>query len=131
LDGQPLTYNFSYEPADISRIALFRNAQWVGDLSAKELRQPDGSTLSLSLGAYQLAKIMARSQGKDPNDWLSYIGEIDELAQNRLAEKKKVQRNANRKSTSSKLPPPTTVSNYTELLASFVETDLGEVGKQL
>ncbi len=130
LDGQPLNYNFSYEPADISRIALFRNAQWVGDLYAKELRQPDGSTLSLSLGAYQLAKIMAHSQGKDPNDWLSYIGEIDELAQNRLAEKKKVQRTANRKSASSKLPPPITVSNYTELLASFVETDLDEVGKQ-
>ena len=90
LDGHPVNYNFSYEPADISRIALFRNAQWVGDLRAKELRQPDGSTLSLSLGEYKMAKAMAHSQGKNTNEWLGYIGEIDELTRNRLAEKKKI-----------------------------------------
>lgn len=130
LDGHPVNYNFSYEPADISRIALFRNAQWVGDLRAKELRQPDGSTLSLSLGEYKMAKAMAHSQGKNTNEWLGYIGEIDELTRNRLAEKKKIQRNVNRKGSSDKIPEPTKSSDYTDLLASFVETDLDEFGKQ-
>ena len=130
LDGHPVNYNFSYEPADISRIALFRNAQWVGDLHAKELRQPDGSTLSISLGEYQMAKVMAHRQGKDTHDWLGYIGEIDELTRSRLAEKKKIQRNVKRKGSSDKIPEPTQSSDYTDLLASFVETDLDEFGKQ-
>jgi len=145
LDGHSLRYNFSYEPADISRIALFRNEQWVGDLRAKELRRPDGSTLSLSLWEHKMAKALVHSQGQDANDWLGYIGEIDELTQSRLAEKKKVQRTANRQSSASKVPHSATPADmssisvksmqpdYTDLLASFVESDvsgLDELGKQ-
>ena len=77
-----------------------------------------------------MAKAMAHSQGKNTNEWLGYIGEIDELTRSRLAEKKKIQRNVKRKGSSDKIPEPTKSSDYTDLLASFVETDLDELGKQ-
>jgi hypothetical protein len=92
-----------------------------------------------------MAKALVHSQGQDANDWLGYIGEIDELTQSRLAEKKKVQRTAIRQSSASKVPHSATPADmrpisvksmqpdYTDLLASFVESDvsgLDELGKQ-
>lgn len=89
LDGRSVRYNYSYEPADISRIALFCHEQWVGDLYARELRLPDGSTMPLSLWEQKMAKALARSDGQSARDWLTYVHEIDELAQSRLAERKR------------------------------------------
>ncbi len=42
-DGSPVHYHFRYDPADISRISLFRDGIWVGDGHAKELQRADGT----------------------------------------------------------------------------------------
>ena len=91
-DGKPIHFRLSYEPADIRRLALFAQDQWLGDVYAKELRLPDGSTRSLSLWECQLAKDLARMQEQTSRDWLRYIDQIDKLTQNRFAERKKGQR---------------------------------------
>jgi hypothetical protein len=91
-DKELLRYHFSYDPADISRIALFRNGKQVSSLEAKELRQADGSTMSISLWEQKLAKAMAQEKGYSTRDWLKHIHELDELNQRRLAEKKKAHR---------------------------------------
>jgi len=129
-DGQPLLYHFSYDPSDISRIALFRDEQWIGDVYAKELRQPDGSTRGLSLWEHRMAKALAHVKGKDPYDWLSYISEIDTLTKSRLSEKKKAQRAAKKQNSNPPSPRPGSSDplngrpDYTELLASFVDPEV-------
>lgn len=130
LDGRPLPYHFSYDPADISRIALFSHEQWAGDVYAKELRQSDGLTRGLSLWEHNMAKALAHAQGKNPRDWLSTIGEIDALTQSRLSEKKKARRAAKRQisthpaTRSGSNDPLRERSDYTELLASFVDPEV-------
>jgi len=133
-DGQLLRYHFSYDPADISRIALFCKEQWVGDVYAKELRQPDGSTRKLSLWEHKASKALAQAKGENPLDWLNYIHEIDELARRRITEKKKARRtaakqnaaNARSKGSGQSRPndPASVQSNYTDLLAGFVKSEV-------
>jgi hypothetical protein len=133
-DGRVLPYNFSYEPADISRLALFRDGHWLMDVSAKELRLADGSRLPVSLWERKIARILARHDGKSSRDWLAYIHNIDELTQRRLAEKKKARRHQAGQNTKAKpninIQATETTSKqngvndsrqtYTELLAKFV-----------
>jgi hypothetical protein len=138
LDGRSVRYNYSYEPADISRIALFCHEQWIGDLYARELRLPDGSTMPLSLWEQKMAKALAHSDGQSARDWLTYVHEIDELAKSRLAERKKALRQATRSDASTRGARPggevqameTAMeqtrsadprNDYTDLLAAFVE----------
>jgi hypothetical protein len=138
LDGRSTRYNYSYEPADISRIALFCREQWVADLYAKELRLPDGSTMPLSLWEQKMAKDLARSHGQSARNWLAYVHEIDELTKSRLTERKKALRQATRpNSSTSGVRPEGEVqatetaieqtrmadprNDYTDLLAAFVE----------
>jgi hypothetical protein len=128
-DGQPVAYHFSYEPADISRLALFQQGRWVGDIYAKELRLPDGSTLAVSLWERQTALRLARAAGRSPRDWLIYLQEIEELTRRRLAEKKQARRMVSK--ATSRLPvdlPAVEAAlsqapadqTYTDLLAGFV-----------
>ncbi len=133
-DGRALPYNFSYEPADISRLALFRAGHWLMDVSAKELRLADGSSLPVSLWERKIARILARRDGKSSRDWLAYIHNIDELTKCRLAEKKKTRRHQAGQNAKVKPNPniqateTTSKQNdlddgrqtYTELLAKFV-----------
>ena len=57
--GRAAQYQFRYDPADISRISLFRDGEWVGDGSARELQQADGTVRHISLAEWK----MARSEG--------------------------------------------------------------------
>ncbi len=133
-DKELLRYHFSYEPADISRIALFRDGKPVSLLKAKELRQADGSTMSISLWEQQLAKAMAQKKGYSARDWLKHIHELDELHQRRLAEKKKAHRmgraivvepaDAEPQTMETALEQAAvdeTKQSYTEWLANFVD----------
>ncbi len=133
-DGRALPYNFSYEPADISRLALFRAGHWLMDVSAKELRLADGSRLPVSLWERKLARILARRDGQSCRDWLAYLYNIDDLTQQRLAEKKRVRRSLTRQTATAKPKvnlqvietaleqsyPNGNQQNYTELLTNFV-----------
>jgi hypothetical protein len=91
-DGKPIRYHFSYEPADISRLALLRDGRPVSLLHAQELRLPDGSTRSISLWEQQMARALARTGGYSTRDWLKHVHQIDEVYRRRLAEKKKAHR---------------------------------------
>lgn len=95
-NGQRIQFSFRYDPADISRLALFRDGAWVGDIYAKQLRQPDGSFLSISLAERQLAQKIARNAGQSSRNWLSYIRDIDELSQLRHRERQTARRQSSR-----------------------------------
>src|SRR2546429_9081704 len=73
-DGQAIGYHFRYDPADISRIALFRDGTWVGDGYAKELQLADGTYRHVSLAEWKMAKQqVARgadgTEGKTPAEF--------------------------------------------------------------
>lgn len=123
-DGQPIAYHFSYEPADISRLALFQQGQWVGDVYAKELRLPDGRTAALSLWERQLALRLARTAGQSPRDWLAYIRDIEELTRRRLAEKKQVRRTASKVAAGRPVDLPAVEAALSQTPADPVYTDL-------
>jgi len=94
--GQPVAYNFRYDPTDISRISLFRNGDWVGDGYARELQQADGSYRHLSLAEWKTAKRLAASndplaQGNTAEE-LALVTDLSALGKRRAQEKKAVQR---------------------------------------
>jgi hypothetical protein len=137
-NGQPVPFNFHYDPADISCLALFRDGAWVGDVYAKQLRQPDGSLYLISLAERQLAQKMARQAGQSPRDWLRYIQEIDELNQTRQRERQAARRHApngparlateakDMESALGNLSTTASYQTYTDLLTAF----LGEVNHE-
>jgi hypothetical protein len=127
-DGVSLPYYFSYEPNDISRLALFRDDRWLGDVYAKQLRRADGSTRSISLWERKMAQALARDRGRASQDWLALITELDELSQRRTQERKQAQRQSKRKAEPA---PQAQVAfeqrtgvdqepDYTDLLVNFV-----------
>jgi hypothetical protein len=90
-DGQPIAYSIRYDPANISKIALFREDAWIDDIGAKELRLPDGSQKAISLWEVETAKALAREESGDTRDWLAYVNRADELAKRRRSEKRRRQ----------------------------------------
>ena len=60
-----------YDPADVSKIALFREDEWIDDIGAKELRLPDGSHKLTSLWEVETAKFLAREENGDSRDLAS------------------------------------------------------------
>lgn len=126
--GQSINYGFSYEPDDISHLAIFQDQQWLGDVHAKQLRRADGSLRSISLWERRMAQALARDQGQVSQDWLDFITELDELGQQRVAEKRQAKRKAKTQSASSspktKMPVQDTMTSiepdYTELLLNFI-----------
>lgn len=122
IDGQRVQYGFSYDPANISCLAIFRDQRWVGDVYAKELRRADGSTRTISLWERQMAQVLARDRGQASLDWLAFVTELDELGQTRAAEKRQAKRQNGIQTC-----PPSALSaedtpeiDYTALLRDFV-----------
>jgi hypothetical protein len=96
-EGKAVQYNFRYDPADISRIALFRNGEWVGDGKARELQQADGTYRQISLAEWRTAKRLAGSEtnqteGQTPAE-LALVSDCHSLSKQRTQEKKAAQRN--------------------------------------
>ena len=95
--GRVVQYNFRYDPVDISRISLFRNGEWVGDASARELQRADGTFRHISLVEWKGAKRLAGSEtnqteGQTPAE-LALVSDLQMLSQQRTQEKKAAQRN--------------------------------------
>lgn len=105
-DGKPVHYSYSYDPSDISRIALFREDKYVCDLYAKQLRNADGSHLHPGLADRQLARKLAVKSGEAALQWLKFVQEAQELGSKRQAEQKAMQKSEKRKAKQQK--PPTT-----------------------
>lgn len=91
MDSQPIEYSIRYDPANISKIALFREDEWIDDIGAKELRLPDGSYKVTSLWEVETAKSLAKDENGDTRDWLAYVNRADELAKRRRSEKRRRQ----------------------------------------
>ncbi len=97
-DGQAIQYHFRYDPADISRIALFRDGTWVGDGYAKELQLADGTYQHISLVEWKQAKQQValgedETEGKTPAEF-ALVNDTAELGKQRTKEKKAAQRRA-------------------------------------
>jgi hypothetical protein len=140
-NGQRIQFSFRYDPADIGCLALFRDGAWVGDVYAKQLREPDGSVRSISLAERHLAQKMAQNAGQSPQDWLRYIQDIDERNRTRYRERQAASRQSRANSQTQPLAPgkakdtedalanlSTTASyqEYTDLLAAFLGNDSNE-----
>lgn len=140
-NGQRIQFSLRYDPADISCLALFRDGAWVGDVYAKQLREPDGSVRPLTLAERQLAQKMARNAGQSPQDWLRYLQDIDERHQTRRRERQAAKCQARQDSPDRPATPgeardtenalghlATTESywEYTDLLAAFLGDGRGE-----
>ncbi len=133
--GQSIPYHFSYEPMDISRLAIFQERQWLGDVYAKQLRRADGSTRSISLWERKMAQALARERGQASQNWLALVTELDELSQVRTAERKQAHRKAKSQTDQSRSSKSQTASephltsgdepDYTELLINFVSEPAG------
>ncbi len=120
LQGRRMLYGFSYDPADISHLALFRAERWVGDVSAKELRRADGSTRPVSLWERKMAQALARDRGQASQDWLNFVTELDKLSQQRIAEKRTAKRQAVLQPAPSLEDIIHVEPDYTELLLNFI-----------
>jgi hypothetical protein len=95
-DGKRIEYEVRYDPADISRVALFLGSTWVCDLYAKELRRPDGSHRIITLAERELRKKLAVKAGGQPGDWLEHELDLDDKTALRGREKKRAQREQGR-----------------------------------
>lgn len=94
--GKSIQYQFRYTPADMSRIAVFRDGIWVGDGKARELQQADGSIWKASLAEWTQAKQRVRDHdqqviGKTPGE-LVLMTDLKELHERRSLEKKALKR---------------------------------------
>lgn len=129
--GRQIMYRYRYNPADLSRIALFHEGQWVCEAFAKELRLPDGEWLALSSWEREMSKALARQAGQPTSHWLSFIHELEELSQQRLHEKQRIQRRSGAKTA---LPNAAAVEmavqqtspveqDYTGLLTAFMSRE--------
>ena len=133
LDGQPVRYHFSYEPADISRLAIFRDRHWLGDVYAKELRRADGSPRLASLWERKMAQAMACEKGQASRDWLAFVTELAELEQKRASEKRQARRKSSTKRSSrpdasqleAAIEQVKVGQDYTDLLMGFAGDSSG------
>lgn len=94
--GKSIQYQFRYTPADLSRIAVFRDGTWVGDASARELQQADGSVRQVSQAEWTQAKQRVRDHdqqaiGKTAGE-LVLMTDLKELQERRSLEKKAMRR---------------------------------------
>ena len=92
-DGKLVEYSVTYQPNDISRIALFRDGTYLFDLYAQRLRLPNNTYLQVSIADRNLALKIARSRDQANSDWVAYVQEAQELNKKRGAEQKAAKRN--------------------------------------
>jgi hypothetical protein len=94
--GKPRRFHLRYNPADVSRIAVFEDGEWLGDAYARELRLADGQYESVSLWELKMAKAIARQQYGNrlprPKSWLIHLLETREVVAQRQVEKKHIRR---------------------------------------
>lgn len=85
--GETIHYTIRYTPTDISRLALFHDGHWVGEVYAKELRLPNGTTQALSLAERELARQWARQMNHPGRDWLQFTHYWQDIATTRQKER--------------------------------------------
>jgi hypothetical protein len=72
-----------------------------------------------------MARALARDRGQAGQDWLEFVTEVDELGQQRLAEKRRAKRQVQAQPSSAPVEPelpmasPSPELDYTALLLNF------------
>jgi hypothetical protein len=109
--GRVRQFHLRYDPADLSRVAVFEAGLWLGDGFARELRLPDGSFEPVSLWELEMAKALVRQQtalkGPRPHSWLLHLLETRELIAQRQAEQKLIRRKVQQLEERRRGRPPT------------------------
>lgn len=94
--GRRRHFHLRYDPADVSRVAVFEEGLWLGDGYARELRLPDGRYEPVSLWELNLAKDLRRQRQDQPlprpHSWLIHLLEARELIGQRQTEQKAIRR---------------------------------------
>ena len=103
INDRPVKFGIRYDPSDISCLAIFRDGKFVCDVRAKELRLANNEYKKVSRWECEMAKDLARKDGKSARDWVAYLNGLRELFEKRKAEKKEALRKA-RKDTSKSSP---------------------------
>lgn len=89
-----------YDPADLSRVAVFADGRWLGDAWARELRRGDGTyepTSQWELGwAKDLARQRSGTRRPHPPSWLPDLLATRELVAQRQTEQQRIRRQAQR-----------------------------------
>jgi Mu transposase, C-terminal len=130
--GRSVGYNFRYDPADISRICLFRNGEWIGDGYARELQQADGTFRHISLAEWKMTKGLSgcragQVEGKTPSE-LVLVSDLQELSKQRMQEKRAAQQSGSKLPSKasdelrqdSLLPTPSAADEETERVLRFL-----------
>lgn len=115
VNDKPVKLGIRYDPADISRIALFRDGQYLCDVRPQELRLANNEYKSVSLWEREMAKDLAVNDGKAARDWVAYLNGLRELFEKRKAEKKLAQRKAKQGNATSS--PKVDVSEMSQAIA--------------
>jgi hypothetical protein len=109
--GRVRQFRLRYDPANLSRVAVFEDGLWLGDGYARELRLPDGSFEPVSLWELELAKDLVREQAQvripRPHSWLMHLLETRELIAQRQAEQKLIRRKVQQLEERRRGRPPT------------------------
>ncbi len=90
--GNTILYSIRYDPADISRVAVYNDIHYLCDARAKDLRLPDGTHRSVSLWERRIAQALSRDEQHTARDWLVYLNALDATQHQRIAEKKAAHR---------------------------------------
>ena len=101
INDRPVKFGIRYDPSDISRLAIFRDGKFVGDVRAKELRLANNEYKKVSRWECDMAKDLARKDGKSTRDWVAYLNGLRELFKKRKAEKKEALRKARKDNSKS------------------------------
>src|SRR5229473_2415649 len=87
INDRRVKFGIRYDPSDISRLAIFRNGKFVCDVHAKELRLANNEYKKVSRWECEMAKDLARKDGKPARDWVAYLNGLRDLFEKRKAEK--------------------------------------------
>jgi hypothetical protein len=126
IDGKRIQFDWSYEPSNVSRIAIFRGTTFVGDGYATELKLADNSYLELNLAELEIAKELSRKNSYPLTDLLQFREEIQELAHARGKEQRdaRQKKRAPRSPRRTSLPSPSDVGAAQAAIASGLDDDL-------
>ncbi len=129
--GQPIKYSLRYEPCDISRLALFRDGDWVGDVVAKEQRQPDGSIEPISLWQHNLKKFAGRHADPGPRNELEDANALRRTKEQRQKEKMERQKLKQQEQAHKVSEAPTSNANGSVVITPETTSDYTQFAVQL
>lgn len=85
-----IPYAIKYDPDDISRIYVFNDGVFVGELPMRKRLLPDGSTNPISLAQLKIARKLSKIHSGTARGWMEFAKETEERGVQRRREQKKI-----------------------------------------